>query len=213
MNDDAESITSTETVVYPFCYKIKENCLPCNNVENKNFVSVNNPIDCIAELSKLDKSSSHYFNQQLKEKYLDNLFYCLKKYGDIYKQLGIELYVNPKTKQIIFPDNTRIQSNFNLFLQDNNFDTASPREADKLNHKLMLYSILLSDNLRKKYNEFYYSSGFAQLESLMPKEYGIARIMGKEEGKKGGKIRKSKRTITRKNKIKKKSKRKTISRK
>jgi hypothetical protein len=210
MDKSRESISSTETVVYPFCYKIKENCLPCNN---NNIISVNNPIDCVVELSKLDKASALYFNKELKQKYLDNLFDCLKKYGDIYKQLNIELYVNPKTKQIIFPDNSRIQSNFNLFIQDNNLDTSSPREADKINNKLMLYSILLNDNLRKKYNEFYYSSDFAELESVMPKEYGIARIMGKETEKEGGKRKKSRKTKTKKNKRKNKLKRRTISRK
>lgn len=202
MNDNTESIGSTETVVYPFCYKIKENCLPSNNI------NVNNPIDCISELSKLDKLTT-YSNKELKETYLNDLLQCLKKYGDIYKQLGIELYVNPKTKQIIFPDNSRIQANFNLFIQNNNFDTISPREIDINNHKLMMYTILLNDKLRKKYNEFYYSNGFGEAESLMPKEYGIARIMGKE----GGKRKKTKRTKTRKNKRKNKLKRKTISRK
>jgi len=209
MDDNVESLSSTETVVYPFCYKIKENCLPCNNKT----ISVNNQIDCISELSKLDKSSSPYFNKKLKETYLDDLFECLKKYGDIYKKLGIELYVNPKTNQVIFPDNSRIQSNFNLFIQDNNFDTISPREIDNINHKLMLYNILLNDKLRKKYNEFYYSSDFAEVESIMPKEYGIARIMGKETEKEGGKRKKGGKRKTRKNKRKNKLKRKTISRK
>jgi hypothetical protein len=56
----------------------------------------------------------------------------------------------------------------------------------------MLYSILLNDNLRKKYNEFYYSSEFAELKTIMPKEYGIARIMGKEKEKEGGNKNKKK---------------------
>lgn len=210
LTEGSVGLNSTETVVYPFCYKIKENCLPCNN---NNIVSINKPIDCIAELSKLNKSSSPYFDKKLKEKYLDNLFDCLKKYGDIYKELGIELYINPKTKQAIFPDNARIQSNLNLFLENNNFDTTSPREDDNINYKLMLYSILLNDNLRKKYNEFYYSNGFAESESLLPKEYGIARIMGKEteKGKEGGRRKKYKKT--KKNRRKNKSNRKTKSRK
>jgi len=199
MSDNSESLSSTKTEVYPFCYKIKETCLPCND-KNNNLISVNNPIDCIAELSKLDKSTGSYFNETLKEKYLNNLFDCLKKYGDIYKKLGIELYVNPKTKQITFPDNSRIQSNFNLFVKETNFETYSPREFDDINYKLMLYNILLNDNLRKKYNDFYYSSDFGELESLMPKEYGITRIMGKEIKKEGGKRRKTKRTKTRKTK-------------
>ena len=147
----------------------------------------------------------------LKETYLNNLFNCLKKYGDIYKKLGIELYVNPKTKQIIFPDNARIQSNLNLFIQDTNFDTKSEREENNTNDKLMLYNILLNDKLRNKYNEFYYSTGFAEDGSLIPKEYGIARIMGKETEKEGGKRKKRKKRKTRKIR-KNKLKLKTISR-
>jgi hypothetical protein len=67
----------------------------------------------------------------------------------------------------------------------------------------MLYNILLNDNLRKKYNDFYYSSDFGELESLMPKEYGITRIMGKEIKKEGGKRRKTKRTKTKRTKTRK----------
>ena len=71
-----------------------------------------------------------------------------------------------------------------------------------------LYNILLNDNLRQKYNEFYYSVGFSELNSVMPKEYGISRIMGKEEQTNGGrkrKIKKIRRTKTNK-KLKRKSK-------
>lgn len=217
MNNSRESLNSTETIVYPFCYKIKDNCLPCNN---NNKINITLPIDCISELAKFEKTNSPYFNKELKEKYFDNLFNCLKKYGDIYKELGIELYVNPKTKEIIFPDINRIQSNFNLFLNYDNFDKSSPEELENLNHKLMLYNILLNDKFRQKYNQFYNSSGFADVESLMPKEYGIARILGKEIEKEGGKRKKIKISKvrqafrkTKKNKRNNKIKQKTMSRK
>ena len=124
MDDNTESINSTKTITYPYCYKIKENCLPCNNI------IINNPIDCISELSNLSKNSGPYINKELKAEYTNNLIKCLKKYGDIYKELNIELYVNPNTRAIIFPDNTRIQSNFNVFLNEANFDVASPKDAE-----------------------------------------------------------------------------------
>lgn len=98
--------------------------------------------------------SEPYVSNQIKDKNVDNLFNCLKKYGDIYKQLGIELYVNPRTKQIIFPDNTRIQSSLNVFLRETNFDTASPKELNNLDLKLMMFNILLNDNLRKNIMNF-----------------------------------------------------------
>lgn len=179
----------SKTPVYPFCYKIKETCLPCDNA---NVVVNANPTDCLIELSKIAKTSEMYTNKNVKDQNLDELFNCLKKYGDIYKQLGIELYVNPKTKNIIFPNNARIQSNLNLFLRETDFDAMSPKNLKEFDYKLMLYNILLNDNLRQKYNDFYYSVGVSELESIMPKEYGIARIMGKEDEKTGGRKRKRK---------------------
>lgn len=202
--DDNISLDSSKTVVYPFCYKIKDSCPP----PAVKSIIINKPTDCLKELSDLMRLSEPYIDQNIKDKNLDKLFNCLKKYGDIYKQLGIELYVNPKTKQVTFPDNTRIQSSLNLFLRENNLDANSPKESNVFDHKLTLYNLLLNDNLRKKYNEFYYSVGFSELESIMPKEYGIARIMGQEESK-GGKRKKNKRTRRKNRKIRKrKSKRK-----
>jgi hypothetical protein len=59
---------------------------------------------------------------------------------------------------------------------------------------------LLNDSLRKLYNEFYYSYGYSELSSVMPKEYGIARLLGPESS--GGKRKKQ--TKRRKNKLTKK---------
>jgi hypothetical protein len=76
-----------------------------------------------------------------------------------------------------------------------------------LDLKLMLFNILLNKSLRKKYNEFYSSYGFSELDSIMPKEYGIACIMGEES--KGGKQKKNKKTKRKNRRVKKgKSKRK-----
>ena len=199
MSND-NSLETSKTTVYPFCYKIKENCPPCLNESTD---GVNNSTDCVKELSNLSRMSQPNIDKKIKDKNTDELFECLKKYGDIYKQLGIELYVNPKTNQIIFPDNNRIQASLNLFIRENNFVTSSQKELNDLQIKLNLFNILLNDSLRKKYNEFYYAHGFSELDSIKPKEYGIARIMGKEKSK-GGKSKKNK---TKKNK---KTKRKQI---
>lgn len=199
---NSENTNSSSTVVYPFCYKIKETCINDNNR-----IEINaSPTDCLNELSRISKMSDSYIDTNIKDKNVDDLFNCLKKYGDIYKKLNIELYVNPKTKQAIFPDNTRIQSNLNLFLKETDFDTTSPKQLKELDYKLMLYNILLNDNLRQKYNEFYYSVGFSELNSVMPKEYGISRIMGKEEQTTGGKRRRKRRKTKKNKKLKHKSK-------
>jgi hypothetical protein len=132
------SIKSNSTVVYPYCYKIKEDCLPCDNTTDLTSVkpgdntNTNTNIfttDCIDELSRIAKNKSRYISSDIKDKYSDDLFNCLKKYGDIYKKLGIELYVNPKTKAIQFPDNQRIQSNLNLYLEQMDPDTKSPKNS------------------------------------------------------------------------------------
>ena len=122
MNTDTEEI-------YPFCYKIKETCLPCNerpcpSCNERPCPSCNNTY-CIEELSKFNKKFMK--DDKKKEQDIDNLFNCLKKYGDIYKKLDIELYVNPKTQKIIFPNNTQIQSKLNLYLDSIDFNTKSPK--------------------------------------------------------------------------------------
>jgi hypothetical protein len=173
MNTDKEEI-------YPFCYKIKETCLPCNE---RPCPSCNNTY-CLEELSKINKKFMK--DDKEKEQDIDNLFNCLKKYGDIYKNLDIELYVNPKTQKIIFPNNTQIQSKLNLYLDKIDFNTKSPRVENNQDEKLMLFNILLNDKLRNEYNNFYYSNGFADLDSLLPKKYGINRIMDTEYDEHGG---------------------------
>ena len=173
MNTDTEEI-------YPFCYKIKETCLPCNE---RPCPSCNNTY-CLEELSKINKKFMK--DDEKKEQDIDNLFNCLKNYGDIYKKLDIELYVNPKTQKIIFPNNTQIQSKLNLYLDSIDFNTKSPRVGNNQDEKLMLFNILLNDKLRNEYNNFYYSNGFADLDSLLPKKYGIDRIMDTEYDEHGG---------------------------
>ena len=183
--------------IYPFCYKIKENCLPC---EQSHCPSCNNTY-CLEELSNFNKKN---FKSDIeKEKDMDNLFNCLKKYGDIYKKLDIELYDNPKTQKITFPINSQIQSKLNLYLNSIDLNTKSPKISNEQDEKFMLFNILLNDNLRNVYNNFYYSTGFSELESLLPKKYGIDKIMDTKYdevgGKKNKKSRKSKKSKKSKN--------------
>lgn len=182
--------------IYPYCYKIRDNCPPCNNYcppcDNQlPSRSIDNN-DCVYLLAKYLALKSNRFADKYK---LDNAYMnvanCLQKYGDMYKTVGIELYVNPKTKEILFPDHQRILSNYNVFLNQIGLnEPTSPKDSNEIDNKIKLYQILLNDKLREIYNDFYQSAGFSELESIMPKEYGIARIMGKNTDKNGGKKRK-----------------------
>jgi hypothetical protein len=174
-----------ETKPFPYCYKIKEGCPPCEKKIR------HSGSKCIKILAKLMSESVSY-NEELKNEYNDDLFKCLMRYGDIYKQLNIELYVNPKTKLVVFPNMQRIQSNFNLYLKSINTTNPTFEERDEMDKKLMLYDILLHEKLKEKYDEFYYSYGFSDLDSLQPKEYGIAKIIGSEKETSGGKKNKNK---------------------
>ena len=201
------SLNSSSTVVYPYCYKIKETCIPCDTMtseqNNNNIINIKTT-NCIDELSRISKNTSENKN-------VDDLFNCLKKYGDIYKKLGIELYVNPKTKAVQFPDNQRIQSNLNVYLEEIDPDTTSPKINTEQEEKFKLYNILLNDKMRKMYNDFYYSKGFSELDSISPKEYGIAKIMGPDTST-GGKKHK-RRTNKRKTNKRRTNKRRTNKRK
>jgi len=189
VNTVISDLDSEKTLVAPYCYKIKEGCLPCSkSTDNVNVTpTTSSQPKCINILSKYMKLSEPWAKDK-KDKMYDKLFECLKQYGDIYKKLNIELYVNPKTKQITFPDNQRIQANLNKFLRNVNTDTKSPKEYNENEYKLELYNVLLNDSLRKLYNEFYNSYGYSELSSILPKEYGIARLLGPESS--GGKIKK-----------------------
>ena len=107
----------------------------------------NQIIPCISELSSFKKTNNPVFKQKI--------ITCLSKYGDIYKKLNIELYTNPKTNKIYFPDNQRIQSNFNIFLEDIDLSSESPKLDNLQLYNLQLYNILLHDALRNIYNESY----------------------------------------------------------
>lgn len=199
MNNNSSSIGDTKT--YPYCYRIKDGCPPCvKKIRHSGS-------KCIKILAKL-MSERVFYSEELKKEYNEELFKCLMRYGDIYKQLNIELYVNPKTKLIVFPDMQRIQANFNQYLRSVNTKNPTFEERDEMDDKLMLYDILLHEKLKEKYDEFYYSYGFSELDSLQPKEYGIARILGKENESSGGKKTKKSKTKKNKSNTKKKSKHK-----
>lgn len=171
------------TKIYPYCYKIKDDCPPC-----KMLIKSDNCIKLLAKYLVL--KSSRFTSQQYLNKAYMKLGDCLKKYGDMYKKVGIELYVNPKTKEIIFPNNQRIIANYNVFLNDiGMLHLQSTEEENFIDEKINIYEILLNDKLREVYNDFYKKEGFSEQESIMPKEYGIARIMGPNIEKNGGKRR------------------------
>ena len=194
MNTNNYSYSTSKENVYPVCYKIKETCPPC---DQSHCPSCNNTY-CLEELSNFNNKGLK--DERKKETDMDNLFNCLKKYGDIYKKLDIELYVNPKTQKITFPINSQIQSKLNLYLNSIDFNTKSPKIGNKQDEKLMLFNILLNDNLRNAYNSFYISNGFSDLESLLPKKYGIARIMDTDYDEVGGRKNKKTKKLRLKNK-------------
>ena len=168
---------STNSTIYPYCYKIKDTCLPCDSKGSEKNT-------CAVELINYMKDKKNQmYNPNVPDESNDKLFECLKQYGDIYKKLGIELYINEKTKQAVFPTNDGVRANLNLYLT--NVDT-NKVSKESIEETMMLYDILLNEKLREKYNEFYYSNGFGDLDSLKPKEYGIQRLL------KGGKRRRTK---------------------
>lgn len=191
-----------KTGVYPFCYKIKENCLPCPKKVD------DNQNEGVTLLGRFLASGN---NKEEKRKYYDELFYFLQPYGDIYKKLNIELYVNPSTKKVLFPNNQRIQANLNQHLTDIGLDERAPNfeqteEFEQLKNKyIVMYNILLNDKFREIYNEFYISDQLAHPDSLKPKEYGLARLISDSSGGKKTKLRKTKKTKTTKNKKKSKN--------
>lgn len=146
------SLSSVSNNVYPLCYKIKETSYQSS---------------CINKLAKYVKLKKKIYgnNPYTTEEAHKSFMQCLRQYGDIYKKLGIELYVNPNTNKITFPDNQRIQANLNEYMRkiaDNeitNTDTSFDKTQDD---NIILYNVLLNDSLRDAYNEFYVSEGFVK---------------------------------------------------
>jgi hypothetical protein len=191
---------SYNNTIYPYCFKIKDGCLPC---------PVNHLNKCLLILSRLI-CAKNLNNTNLVDQFDDELFYCLKEYGDIYKKLEIKLHVVvDKDKKIVyFPDNQRIQANLNLYLKDIYKNDAnkklSEEEENKVKDKFMLYSVLLTKKIKEKYDEYYQSQGFAEHDSLQPKEYGVVTLLGKEiktpGGKKNNKTKRKKNNKTKRKK-------------
>lgn len=201
MEDNADLMSKTD-IIYPYCYKIKETCKPCNERNMLTTTNVNSDpqFNCIIGLINYMQRQTSLINKEKKDEGYDNLFNCLKQYGDIYKKIGIELFVNPKTNEILFPDNQRIQSSLNEYLRNVKIDKSS---TELIKTNIMLYNILLNDTLRKLYNEFYPSTGFSDLDSIQPKQYGINKIMGGKKSNKSKKPNKFNKSKTIKNRIKK----------
>ena len=193
------------TVLYPYCYKIKDGCPPCSEkiVDN----SIQNESDYCLELlaNYVVVSENVYRSQDEKDEAKSQLGRCLKKLGDLYNKANIELYVNPNTKDILFPDQQRIQSSFNQFLREiGSNSTNSPKEYYSRIEILKIFNILLNNKFRDIYNNLYVSEGLASPKSLKPKEYGITRLLGSDKEVKwnlGGKKKNRKQ-----NKTKRKSK-------
>ncbi len=207
------SYKNEEQSIYPYCYKIKESCPPCNKVEYKD-----NAENCLKELSNFLLISENQPKQGTRKgKYIEEekaaferVKNCLQKYGDIYDKLGILPYINPTTKAILFPDQTRIQSKFNEFIRK--LSRSDNNEMDE--YKIKLFNILLNSKLREIYNDLYEEPYFANRKSLEPKDPGIGALIDKGENDEefssiGGKLKRKKNTKRRKrSKRKKRTKRK-----
>jgi hypothetical protein len=187
-----------ENKYYPLCYKVENGCPPCNPSLSSIIYKSKYP-NCLEQLIKLSITADVKEKNSLEE----DLFKCLKQYGDVYKQLDIELYVNPINKKILFPTEERIISNLKKYIRE------CINNRTEINEDLLLlYNMILISPLKEKYDEYYYSIG--DISSLLPKEYGIARLINRGGKKSKRRIqRKSKRQIQRKSKrrIQRKSKR------
>jgi len=114
---------------------------------------------------------------------LQNLLQALSKYGDIYKKLKMKPYVNPTTKKLLFPNNQRIYSNYNLFLKSQDVDNFD-------DEKVELFNIMFNIQLRRFYNSTYRS--VADKSSLEEDDRGIVALMNKGGKTRRKKIRRSK---------------------
>lgn len=165
-----------KTMIVPYCRKILEGCPPCKVERQTTTPSAKvDDFQCVKELARYLQIDNNV-NKEAKEKSYDRLFECLKQYGDIYKQLGIVLYKNPKTKLAMFPTNERIQANLNEYLRNINPNTTSEKEMANIEYNLVLYNILLTDKLKQMYDEFYYS--IADVDWLEENKYGIDKLLG-----------------------------------
>lgn len=171
------NIENENTMIYPYCYKIKRGCpphIPCK--QNKDEEKC---IKALAEYMAMLENPLRERNEIGKDKLVEKfiaLKECLKKYGDIYAKLNFILYVNDNTREVIFPSQTQIQSKLNEFLRDLGYNI-----IQDYSYKIKLFNILLNDKMREIYNRLYSEPGFAEKESLEPKQYGIDKLINKKK--------------------------------
>ena len=170
---------SSVSNVYPICYKIKETSYPSSCIlELANYLRLKKQLvyDMHSNPSKDNKMEREYRIIHIKHanemKQADaSLLQCLKQYGDIYKRLNIDLYVDSENK-ITFPDNQRVQSNLNIYMKKI-ANTSSDKTQEET---IMLYNVLLNDSLRNAYNEFYVSEGYAKNDQLLVKDTTVDKL-------------------------------------
>lgn len=137
------------TAIYPYCYKIKEteDCPQLKDSRITECLHLFVRYLIIMETSAPTKEDADIATSQL--------INCLKHYGDLYKKLKIELYVSNK-KQILFPNQERVQAHFNTYLrQIGAKNESSPKKDNEIFETVELYSILLNSKFREIYNKYY----------------------------------------------------------
>jgi hypothetical protein len=165
-------------------------------MERSRFPSTNCP-DCLGEIIKLSiKPGLHIkYSEQDNMNMRDKMIECLKKYGDIYKDLDIELYVDQRNR-VTFIDELGIISHLKTYVK-----SCVDRRIEVDNNKMMLYSILLNNVFRDAYNQYYYE--IVGHESITPTKFGIDRLDNIPSARlRGGKTFRSKNKLMKRKSIK-----------
>jgi hypothetical protein len=179
---------------YPLYHTIEEE----EPSPSPKFPSTNCP-DCLGEIIKLSIIPSVYteYSEEDKINMRDKMFECLKKYGDIYKDLDIELYVD-KNNRVTFLDEKGIISHLKTYVK-----SCVDGRIEVDNNKMMLYSILLNNVFRDAYNKYYYE--IVGHESITPTKFGIDyldNVSSSRLRERGGKTFRSKNKLMKRNSIK-----------
>lgn len=97
------------------------------------------------------------------------LINCLERYGNIYKQLGIRVFVNIGKNVVIFPGDEQLKANYKIFKR--NYKSQIEIGNPSYTKRLEIYNLLFRPRFREIYNDYLMNNKYNKDAKIYTAEY------------------------------------------